>query len=306
MESTCPLTFCLLASILGRYYCAKHRLEVLWEVELEQIHCTSFERNDAEFVSHRRRAFAHLYTTLPEYGTPAYWHAIETEDANDVQSALPLEVLVLSLRTAIERRDGEGRNRIMTQIIRRTQKYNEDWASNALKVLHIPAGERREVVRDLFADLYERIMRALIDPERVFWEENFQHCLRFERMHVFQALLMREGWWKHQGERIPRNLLESLDVAPHSTSGERREIAIEDEQAQKDLLAVELSHVPLILLRLPESLQSVLVLLFWEGKTEKDVASLLSITDRTVRNRLRRALQLLQGELANEREDTYG
>jgi Sigma-70, region 4 len=287
----------------------KHRLEVLWVVEFERVYCTSLERNDAECINHSRRTFDHLYTTLPEYGTLAYWHTIEAEDASDVtdeRSALPLEVLVRSLRAVIARGDIEGRNRIMTQIIRRTQKYNEYWASNALNALHIPASERKEAVRDLFADLYERIMRALIDPERAFWEENFQHCLRFERMHVFQALLMREGWWKHQSERIPRNLLESLDAAPHSKNGERREFTIEDEQAEKDFLAVELSHVPLLLLRLPESLQSVLVLLFWEGRTEKDVASLLSITDRTVRNRLRRALQLLQGELADEREGMYG
>jgi Sigma-70, region 4 len=306
MEGTYPLTFCLLASILRRYYRVKHRLEVLCVVDLEQIHCTSLERDEAAFISRRRLAFAHLHTTLPEYGTIAYWQMIEVEDAEDVQSALPLEVLVLSLRTAIERRDVEGRNRIMTQIIRRTQKYNTYWASNALNALHIPAGERREVARDIFADLYERIMRALIDPERAFWEENFQHCLRFERMHVFQAFLMREGWWKHQSERIPRNLLESLDAAPQSTSGERCGITIEDEQTQKDFLAVELSHVPLLLLHVPESLQSVLVLLFWEGRTEKEVASLLNITDRTVRNRLRRALQLLQGKLAKEREGMYG
>ena len=216
------------------------------------------------------------------------------------------KVLVRSLRTVIARGDVEGRNRIMTQIIRRTQKYNQYWASNALNVLHIPESERNEAVRDLFADLYERVLRAIIDPKRPFWEENFQHCLRFERMHVFQALLMREGWWRQQSERIPRNLLVSLDVEPRSTSGDRREIAIEDEQAQNDLLAVELSHVPLLLLRLPAALQSVLVLLFWEGRTEKDVAALLSITDRTVRNRLRRALHLLQGELAHESEGMYG
>ena len=279
--------------------------------QVYQIYSTAVESDAAEVVK-RRKKFVHLHNALPEYGSLAYWHTIEAEDVNDiiavtgVRSALPLEVLVLCLRTAIARGDVEGRNRIMTQIIRRTQKYNEYWARNALNTLHVPASERQEVVRDLFADLYERVLRALLDPGRTFWEENFQHSLRFERMHVFQALLMREGWWKQQSERIPRNLLQSLDTAVRSPDGEGHEIAIEDEQAQKDLLAVDLSDMPLLLLRLPKYLQPVLVLLFWEGRTEKDVASILRITDRTVRYRLQHALRLLRDELATEREGMYG
>lgn len=280
-------------------------------MESEQIYSTAVESDAAEFVK-RRKKFIHLHNALPEYGSLAYWHTIEAEDVNDiiavtgVQSALPLEVLVLCLRTAIARGDVEGRNRIMTQIIGRTRKYNEYWARNALNTLRIPASERQEVVRDLFADLYERVLRALIDPERTFWEENFQHSLRFERMHVFRALLMREGWWKQQSERIPRNLLHSLDTAVRSPDGEGHETAIEDEQAQKDLLAIELSDMPLLLLRLPKYLQPVLILLFWEGRTEKEVASILRITDRTVRHRLQHALRLLRAELATEREGMYG
>ncbi len=60
----------------------------------------------------------------------------------------------------------------MTRIIRRTQKDNEYWASNALNTLHIRVNERKEAVRDLFADLYEHVMRRLLDPGGLFWEEN--------------------------------------------------------------------------------------------------------------------------------------
>lgn len=272
-------------------------------MEREQAHGMTHESDDAEFVK-RRQAFAYQYSTLPAYGSLAYWRVVEE---NDTMLALPLEVLVRCLRAAIARADVEGRNRIMTLIIRRTQKDNEYWATHALNTLHIQAGERREVVRDLFADLYERIMRSLIDRDKIFWEENFYHCVRFERMHVFQLFLMREGWWKkQQGERIPRNLVESLDAALLYSDREHHDVAIEDEMAQKAMLAVELSDVPLVLLRLPEYLQSVLVLHYWEGKTEKDIAALLDITDRTVRNRLKHALRLLRGELAQEREGIYG
>lgn len=269
----------------------------------EQAHDMTYESDDAEFVK-RRQAFAYQYSTLPAYGSLAYWRVVEE---NATTFALHLEVLVRCLRVAITREDVEGRNRIMTLIIRRTQQDNACWAANALNTLHIQASERREVVRDLFADLYECMMRRLIDPDKTFWEENFYHCLRFERMHVFQLFLMREGWWKKQrGERIPRNLIESLDAALRFSGEEHHDVAIEDELAQKAMLAVELSDVPLLLLRLPEYLQAVLVLHYWEGKTEKDIATLLDITDRTVRNRLQHALRLLRGELAQERAGIYG
>ncbi|MEO8974103.1 MAG: sigma factor-like helix-turn-helix DNA-binding protein [Ktedonobacteraceae bacterium] len=273
-------------------------------LEREQVHSMAGERDGAEIIK-RREAFAYQYSTLPAYGSLAYWRVVEETDST---FALPLEVLVLSLRAAISRGDVEGRNRVMTLIIRRTQKDNEYWAANALTTLHIQANERQEVVRDLFADLYEHIMRRLLDPDRTFWEENFYHCLRFERMHVFQAFLTREGWWRKQrpGERVPRNLVESLDAALRFSGGEYHDIAIEDELAQKAMLAVELSDVSLLLLRLPEYLQPVLVLHYWEGKTEKEIATLLDITDRTVRNRLQHALHLLRDKLAQEKEGIYG
>ncbi len=272
-------------------------------MEREQGYYLAEEHDNAEYVK-RRKALAYQYITLPAYGSLAYWRVVEETDAT---FALPIEVLVRCLRAAIAREDVEGRNRIMTRIIRRTQKDNEYWASNALNTLHIQANERKEAVRDLFADLYEHVMRRLLDPDRPFWEENFYHCLRFERMHVFRVFLMREGWLKmqQQSERIPRNLVQSLEVALNADD-EYHGTGIEDELAQKALLAVELSDVPLLLLRLPEYLQSVLVLLYWEGKTEKEVATLLDITDRTVRNRRQHALQLLRGKLAQEKEGIYG
>lgn len=262
------------------------------------------DEHDGSARIKRRQTFAHLYKTLPEYGSPAYWCVIEEDDSARV---LPLEVLVSSLRIANARGDVEGRNRIMTRIIRRTQKANEYWASHVLHTLHIQAHERQEVVRDLFADLYEQIMRKLLDPDKTFWEENFTHCLRFERMHVLRMFLMREGWLKNQqGERVPRNLLRSLDATMDSSGNEYHDMTVEDELAQKALLAVELSDTPSLLLRLPDYLQSVLVLLFWEEKTEKEVATLLAITDRTVRNRLRLALHLLHDKLTQGRENIYG
>jgi RNA polymerase sigma factor (sigma-70 family) len=264
-----------------------------------------------------------LLATLPAYGSAAFWQAIEEFN---VQKALPLEVLVRYIRLAVAYGDTTARNRIVEVIIRRTQMENEYWTHSVLKYICLSADEQTMLADDLYADLCECLIRALLDPKRLFWEENFQHCLRFERQHVYSAFMRREGRLNagsHQstrvGEegveahgkavvprRVPRRLMYSMDAPVPLADGETLELLIEDERAQEALQAIEHEDVPRLLLGLPQKLQSVVWLIFWEGRTEKDTAQVLGITDRTVRNRLREALKLLRDKLEFERDSVYG
>jgi len=106
--------------------------------------------------------------------------------------------------------------------------------------------------------------------------------------------------------RVPRRLLYSIDTPVILADGETMELLIEDEHAQEALQAIEHEDVPRLVLGLPQKLKSVVWLIFWEGRTEKDTAQVLGITDRTVRNRLQEALKLLRDELALERDGVYG
>lgn len=266
------------------------------------------EDTDDELVK-RRIALTNAYQALPAYESDLFWRTIEEPD---LKIALPLEVLVKCARVAIARGDDIGRNRIIEVIFQRTQSSNEYWAYHVLNSIHLGPDERNILVHDLFADLCERVIRALMDLKRLFWEENFQHCLQFERKHAYQAFMIREGRWYHQQgdgtatRRIPRVLIESLDQPVMHSDGELWEPDIEDERAQQALLSVEQSDLPLLILQLPEKLKSVIWLIFWEGRTEKDAAQILGITDRTVRNRLREALKSLRDILDAEGKTTYG
>ena len=244
----------------------------------------------------------------------------------DGYKALSLEVLVRCVRVAVACGDTTARNHIVEVIIRRTQTANEYWARNVLKYIRLSADERAMLAGDLYADLCECLIRALLDPKRVFWEENFQHCLRFERQHVYSAFMRREGRLNvgtaevtqmepiagsldmtHNGakadgntvvpRRIPRRLIRSMDAPVALEDGETLEVLIEDERAQEAIQAIEHEDVPRLVLGLPQKLKSVVWLIFWEGRTEKDTAQVLGITDRTVRNRLREALKLLRERL---------
>ena len=148
--------------------------------------------------------------------------------------------------------------------------------------------------------------------KRQFWEENFQHCLAFERKHAYQAFMTREGRW-YQDEtdpsvsrRIPRSRLASLDHSLCYADGEAWNMEIIDDQAQATLLAVEHQDVPLLVVDLPEKLKSVIWLMFWEGRTEKNVACILGISDRTVRNRLQKALRILRSGIESKGATIYG
>lgn len=249
-----------------------------------------------------RAVLANMYDALPAYRSAAFWHIIEEFDRS---TALPLEVLVRCVRMAVARGDDEGRNRIVAVIIQRTHIDNECWARNVLKTMFIEEDERHGLVGDLFADLYECLIRVLIDPERLFWEENFQHCLRFERQHVYRAFMNREGRWNNQqvkqSRRIPHILVESLDHLVQAA-----DVDIEDELAQEALFTSELTDLLCLVLHLPEKFRTILLLTFWEDKTPKETAKVLGVTDRTVRNRLRDALKILQGELEPGRELVSG
>jgi hypothetical protein len=237
--------------------------------------------------------------TLPPYATDAFWKLVES-------ATTALELLVRCLRISVDYEDEQGRNAIFSTVMCRVQSGNEHWAASVLRMLSVSADERQALFSDLCADLYESLLRALVDSQRSFWEENFLHALQFERRHVYQAFMMREGRWSDRevknGTRIPRALVIRLDRPLQQDNGETCVLEIEDERAHRMLLAIETSDLLRLVLLLPVKLKAVVLLLFWEGRSEKDTAQLLGITDRTVRNRRREALNVLREALDLEEE----
>ncbi len=253
-------------------------------------------------LARHRTHLAQLYTALPTYGSTAYWRSIEEPD---IHRALPLEIIVKCIRASVVRGDTVGRKRTFEILFRRIAISNQLWANNVLKARHFATGEQAVFVNDLYADICECVMRAVIDPNRLFWEENFLHCLSFERRHVYETFMQQEGRWiysrEKKGDRVPHRLIASIDQPEQRSDAESSMPLLEDEMARNALLAVEHSDVPRLIVSLPDRLKAVVLLIFWEDRTEKDTARILGITDRTVRNRLKRALRLLYRKLEAER-----
>ncbi|GHO64856.1 hypothetical protein KSC_037480 [Ktedonobacter sp. SOSP1-52] len=263
------------------------------------------EREQEARWAHRRTQLKQHYETLPldeqagnqqEY---LFWQRVEAVET-------PLEVLVRCVRACASPSQTSKQRRLIEVIIRRTQYENETWARGVLSHLALHEDERRMLNADLCADLYEAIVRALLDPERRFWEEHFHHCLRYERQHIFRAFMMREGRWRdrdvERGSRIPRAVLQSLERPVLLDNGEEAQIEVEDARAEHMLRSVETSALLSLVQMLPRHLRMILLLLFWQEQTEREVACTLGITDRTVRNRKRQALEQLRLLLQQEEE----
>lgn len=254
----------------------------------------------------RRATLEQYYISLPEYASCAFWPAIESIDT-------PLEVLVRCFRVAHLYEDYPSRDRLFTIIVKRVQGITEYWAKTVLRTLRVSEDEHVVMVGDLCADFYECLLRALLDDKRHFWEEHFLHCLRLERKHVYKAFMMREGYWHDKqvkrSNRIPRAVVLRFDASYRQNYGDEDNgytLDIEDEQAQRQLHTIEHTEVLEIIQSLPPKFKTVVLLIYWEGLSEKETAALLGITDRTVRNRIKQALRILQTALHDEEGYEYG
>ena len=245
----------------------------------------------------RRAALARQYHTLPTYSSPTFWTLLE--GCQEDEQALPLEVLVKVLREAGARKDELARRRLCEIIIARVQTSNELWVRQILASTRVLADERRDMAADLYSDLCELLLRALLDPTHSFWEENFQHSLRFARKHACESFLRREGRLISPGRRVPRTLLESLERFGKEAD---RTLDIRDEHAEQALYRVEQTNLAATLVHLPVHQRAVIWLIFFEGQTTKTVGTLLGISERTVRNRLRAALTQLRKVFEAEQE----
>lgn len=255
------------------------------------------------FAGHRE-TLARLYRALPVYGSTDFWRLLE--GCQEPDQVLPLEVVVMVLREdAIACGDQQAQRRLCEVIVARLQSSNEQWVNQVLSGSYPLASERGALAADLYADLCELLLRALLNVELSFWQERFYHCLRFLRKHAYESFLRQEGRWHKatpgRGKRVPYALLESIDRVERS-AGLARSRDVSDERAEQELLAVEQTDVAILLYRLPVRWRAVVWLIFWEDYTIKAVSTLLGVSDRTVRKYLHMALAELRRVLEDELE----
>ena len=239
---------------------------------------------------------------LPLYGSSEFWHVIEQQDT-------PLELLTHLFRSGHPGAPStsflrENRQRLLATILLRIRLRNQRWASATVyKYCDQRRLEYTMLAEDLLADLEEELCRSISNSMRSFWEINFVGCLSYIRRRVRRAFMLREGHWCNTNvkrtRRIPRDLIMSMDQqsSVHLERG-AGPMDIEDEDSRARLSHVDVSDLYEDVLCLPLRMRAIVENIFWRGLTEKDTARVLGISDRTVRNHLRRAYIQLGERLA--------
>lgn len=137
---------------------------------------------------------------------------------------------------------------------------------------------REDVYEDVALQLYEAWLS--LAPEHEFWEVQFGLCLR-----------------KRVIDAVRKTIREAKLVVDTGCDEEGKD---QDGLAElPDTISVrpdELAMALVMLEGLPTDLQLTIHLRFYEGLSEVEIAQKMGVTDRTVRNRLARALVRLKDE----------
>ncbi len=194
-----------------------------------------------------------------------------------------LETLVYCIRDLVRRGDIERAWEIADGLVKRVSGC----VARALsRQPGLSRDQIEEVLDDLVTGLYGEWLS--LDPAQAFWEVRFQVCLkrklldalkRHRRVHAMETDPVRVG---SDGEE--RNLLEEAA-----------------EPCGRDPLTMTMVATALGSLREPE--RTAFYLRHYAGWSEGEIAVHLHVTDRSVRNYLRRADQLLSPWRDSERND---
>lgn len=250
-----------------------------------------------------RAAFEQLISVLPAPGTRAYWQCIEQLSQEE---RLPLEVLAHCLRAHLNEGAKADAERIFVVLLKRLQPQIQYWA-------YVVTLQSRDALQlGLAADLEQEcvfaLWKELSEVKHTYLLVNFSHTLKRIEQHVAHGFMEQAGQWKRpktaHPRRIQRSQLDRLEERPRSNEPEeppQQVTQVADPAAEEALAEVELVHDLNTLLHSFHKRERLIVYdRFWRGMTEDEIAEELHITDRTVRNALKRVLRFLRTQYYEE------
>ena len=231
---------------------------------------------------------------LPPWPSAALHERIH---AADPQRALSSGALVTLIRGAHARGDAEAARECFVVLLARSEGESRRWATRTVAGAHTLIGEARsaaydDLLQELTLYLWERI--ALREDEA--WALFFARSLDYARRHVATATMRRHGYWTNPASRAPKRGV-ALRLAAATEGPDDREGLV----AVESFSAADLSDLRGLVLRLPHRERVAVVLRFWQGASEQEIALALGgVTTRTVRNVLRRAFRRLSLQYRGE------
>lgn len=239
-----------------------------------------------------RARLARELAELPPWTLPELWGGVRGERG----PRLSLGVLAYLLAEARQREEAEAARELFTRMLARIERANQRWAAELARSTSGSPGVVTYAVReDLCQELALRLWQRLaLDPSEA-WQLFFWRALDFERQHVAEAYMRRNGHWVRAARsaslrRVPATLQQPWDETSEGADDER-------------LARAELGDVRLFVLRLPERERTAVTLRFWAEANEAQIGAFLGVSPRTVRTILRRAYDRLRVLYAEKEED---
>ena len=247
----------------------------------------------SELVFLARRRLASELEHLPAWKSPAFWVCARSRDP---ARAMSLGALAHCLRRAALAEDALVVRELFTLLIERVEAQNLRWARRTVGSTPTLRGDAasaacEDLMQEIALYLWEQLRRG---GEQ--WELFFARALDFARRHVASAYMEKRGLWQRAGVtrpvRSPAHLVESLSAL---TGDDGAEHAADPPDGSNALAAADLADLRLLVLQLPLKQRIAVVLRFWQGASEEEIARALGgVTTRTVRNHLRAAYARLR------------
>lgn len=268
-------------------------------------------RARAEFDP-RARLDAELATLLPLNSSELRALA-RVESPPDGVARLSAGTLVALLRRAAAGGDLKLAQELFVSLLERTEACNRRWAARV--VAHTPslrsmvqgrASVREDLKQELTLHLWQRLARER-DPA---WELFFARALAFAQRRVARSYMERNGYWAASGasqhpERLPALMLSQLATYDEGDAvpAEERLAAREPSAEEQSLTLADLADLRELVGRLPARERLAVVMRFWLGAREREIAAALGVTTRTVRNLLGRAYARLRRDYTGTTDD---
>jgi len=249
------------------------------------------DNNQDDVYSARHAELEAQFQGLPPAGSESYWRRIEEPDA---ANRLPLEVLARCFRERHFTDAEADADRIFIVILERVRRRIGGWARSIVAQATSGAlgAEDLEQVCDI------KLWEELVDEGQTFLLENFMHALRYICLHVGHSEMEKAGEWQRPGveksRRVPQGQIDSLHAEPQGMEELPLTERIPDEKAHDEIERANLSDLFDMVERLPRDERVIISDWLSGARTQEETAAKLSVTARTIRNRLKKILDDLR------------
>lgn len=249
------------------------------------------DNNQDDVYSARHAELEAQFQGLPPAGSASYWRRIEEPDA---ANRLPLEVLARCLRERHFAGAVADAERIFVIILERVRTRIGEWARSiaAQATSGALGAEDLEQVCDI------KLWEELVDEGQTFLLENFMHALHYNCLHVGHSEMEKAGEWQRPGveksRRVPQGQIDSLHAEPQGMEELPLTERIPDEKAQVEIERADLSDLFDLVRQLPHDERIIIYDWLSGARTQEETAAALSVTARTIRNRMKTILDDLR------------